>query len=270
MVVCDIDPDLEGEDGGGSIDVEERNVMARTAASRADVVFAVGGPSLKGVHALVRVIADLVAFGVPAHRIVPVINRSPRSHRARAGLGTAVAELAGAATGGRLASPVHLPERATSRATSTTAAACPPASARRWRARSRPCSTGSSERTSDDGAGAAGGGERIRPGSLGRVDRRRGRRLMDRSELSPLQEIERRVQERARDLALDMAGDDGTAQLRALDRRRGGGLVRRLQAGPAGLRPGRPRRSSPTGPSATSPATARSSRSWPTTTSGRS
>jgi MinD-like ATPase involved in chromosome partitioning or flagellar assembly len=111
VVVCDVDPDLEGEDGGGSIDVEERNVMARTATSRADVVFAVGSPSLKGVHALVRVVTDLMAFGVPAHRIVPVLNRSPRSPRARAALGTAVAELAVAANGARLAGPVHLPER---------------------------------------------------------------------------------------------------------------------------------------------------------------
>jgi hypothetical protein len=111
VVVCDVDPDLEGEDGGGSIDVEERNVMARTAAARADVVFAVGGPTLKGVHALVRVVTDLMAFGVPAHRIVPVFSRSPRSPRARAALGTAVAELAAAANGARLAGPVHLPER---------------------------------------------------------------------------------------------------------------------------------------------------------------
>jgi hypothetical protein len=109
-VVCDVDPDVEGEDGGGSIDVEERNVMARTIASRADVVFAVGSPSLKGVHALVRVVTDLIAFGVPSHRIVPVLSRSPRSPRARAGLAIAVAELAGA-SGARLASPVHLPDR---------------------------------------------------------------------------------------------------------------------------------------------------------------
>ena len=39
---------------------------------------------------------------------------------------------------------------------------------------------------------------------------------MDRSEMSPLQEIERRVQERAGDLALDMADDDGRSRLRAL------------------------------------------------------
>jgi len=111
VVVCDVDADLEGEDTGGSIDVEERNVMARTTISRADVVFAVGGPSLKGVHGLVRVITELVGFGVPAHRIVPVFNRSPRSPRARAALGTAVAELAGGNTDAQLASPIHLPER---------------------------------------------------------------------------------------------------------------------------------------------------------------
>jgi len=111
VVVCDVDADLEGEDGGGSIDVEERNVMARTTATRADVVFAVGAPSLKGVHGLVRVVTDLIAFGVPGHRIVPVFNRSPRSQRARASLGAAVAELAGATAGAHLASPVHLPER---------------------------------------------------------------------------------------------------------------------------------------------------------------
>src|SRR5205085_2658800 len=30
VVVCDVDGDLEGEDDGGSVDVEERNVMSRT------------------------------------------------------------------------------------------------------------------------------------------------------------------------------------------------------------------------------------------------
>ena len=35
-------------------------------------------------------------------------------------------------------------------------------------------------------------------------------------ELSPLQEIERRVQQRAKEISLDMAGSDGTAKLRAL------------------------------------------------------
>ncbi len=35
-------------------------------------------------------------------------------------------------------------------------------------------------------------------------------------EVSPLQEIERRVQQRAKEINLDVAGSDGTAKLRAL------------------------------------------------------
>ncbi|HVF14249.1 MAG TPA: hypothetical protein VM942_06585, partial [Acidimicrobiales bacterium] len=39
---------------------------------------------------------------------------------------------------------------------------------------------------------------------------------MSTADLSPLQEIERRVQERAANLVLDVAGDDGRTRLRAL------------------------------------------------------
>jgi hypothetical protein len=122
MLVCDVDPDLEGEDQGGSIDVEERNVMARTAIDRADVVLAVGLPSMKGLHGLVRVVSDLIGFGVPPERLVPVVNRAPRSPRARAALVATLAELAAPAVGGPgradgrsaargLPAPLFLPER---------------------------------------------------------------------------------------------------------------------------------------------------------------
>jgi hypothetical protein len=111
VVVCDIDADLEGEGDAGSIDIEERNVMARTAAAQADVVFAVGLPELKGVHSLVRVLDDLIAFGIDPARIVPVVNRAPRSARARAGLAAVLADLTGPFAGGRLMNPIHLPER---------------------------------------------------------------------------------------------------------------------------------------------------------------
>lgn len=84
VVVCDTDADVEGEDGGGSADVEERNVLARTAAQSADVVFVVGLPGVKGVHALGRVLHELREFGVDSGRLVPVVNRAPRSRRARA------------------------------------------------------------------------------------------------------------------------------------------------------------------------------------------
>ncbi|HEX2849580.1 MAG TPA: hypothetical protein VHN98_03470, partial [Acidimicrobiales bacterium] len=111
-LVCDVDADLEGEDDGGSIDVEERNVMARTVAARADVVFAVGVAGMKGIHSLVRVVGDLVDHGVPADRIVPVVNRAPKSARARAEITAAVAELLqGRAGGVSTAAPVFLPER---------------------------------------------------------------------------------------------------------------------------------------------------------------
>jgi hypothetical protein len=111
VVVCDIDADLEGEGDAGSIDIEERNVMARTAAGQADVVFAVGLPELKGVHALVRVLEELIGFGVDPTRIVPVFNRAPRAARARAGLASVLAELTAPFAGVGLANPIHLPER---------------------------------------------------------------------------------------------------------------------------------------------------------------
>lgn len=110
-VVCDCDSDLEGEIDGGSLDVEERNVMSRTVATHADVVFAVGAPGMKGAHSLVRVISDLMAVGVPAQNVVAVINRSPRSPRARAEIAAAMAALAVPAGASTLPSPVFLPER---------------------------------------------------------------------------------------------------------------------------------------------------------------
>jgi hypothetical protein len=110
--VCDVTADFEGEDDGGSADVEERHLLARTAARSADVVFAVGRPGVKGVHALVRVLADLASCGVPAGRVVPVFSPAPRQPRARAELSAALADLARPAMGGgQTVSPVFLPSR---------------------------------------------------------------------------------------------------------------------------------------------------------------
>jgi len=111
-VICDVTADLEGEDDGGSADVEDRNLMARTAVPAADVVFAVGRPGVKGVHALVRVLTDLGRAGIPAGRVVPVFNLAPRAPRARAELSRALADLAAPALGGgRTVAPVFLPAR---------------------------------------------------------------------------------------------------------------------------------------------------------------
>jgi hypothetical protein len=108
-VVTDSDADLEGEAEGGSFDVEARNVMARTAVIEADAVLAVGSPSMKGLHALTRVLADVAGLGVPPARILPVLNGAPRSPRSRAVLTGAVAELTGAL--GDIRPPLFLPAR---------------------------------------------------------------------------------------------------------------------------------------------------------------
>ena len=111
VVVADIDADLEGEDDGGSADVEERNVMARTVCAQADAVFAVGSPGMKGLHSLARTIGELLAFGVPSARVVPVIARAPRAARARAEITLTHTGLLPTWAGASMPSPVFLPER---------------------------------------------------------------------------------------------------------------------------------------------------------------
>ena len=92
-VVIDTDDDVEGEAESGSVDLEERNVLARTALRAADEIVAVGSASLKGLHSLTRVIADLRAYDIDDERIHPVINLAPSSPRGRAGYTAALADL---------------------------------------------------------------------------------------------------------------------------------------------------------------------------------
>jgi len=114
VVVSDVDPDVEGEAECGSLDVEDRNLLARTALRDADVVLAVGLPGMGGAHAQLRVVRELVEFGIAGARIVPVVNRAPRGPRPRSELGATLAGplLAAACPGVALAStPVFVPER---------------------------------------------------------------------------------------------------------------------------------------------------------------
>jgi hypothetical protein len=92
-VVADVDPDLEGEAECGSIDVEERNLMARTVVAQADVVVVTGLAGPQGLHRLARLLGDLREHGVPDARILPVVNRAPRSPRLRAEITRALADL---------------------------------------------------------------------------------------------------------------------------------------------------------------------------------
>lgn len=108
VVVCDTDGDLEGEEEGGSADVEDRHVMARNAVRVADMVLVVGAPGMKGLHSLVRVVDDVHGLGAAPERIVPIVNRAPRSRRARA---ETVAALAALTSSTATAGAVFLPER---------------------------------------------------------------------------------------------------------------------------------------------------------------
>lgn len=112
LVVADTDPDLEGEEETGALEVEERHLLARLAVARADAVFAVGLPGMKGTFSLVRVVGSLVELGVPTGRIVPVVNQAPRSPKARSELARAFADLTEALPDSRqLPSPLFLPRR---------------------------------------------------------------------------------------------------------------------------------------------------------------
>ena len=107
VVVADVDADVEGERECGALEVEDRNLLARTTVDLADVVVVVAAPGLKGVHSLVRTVAALEGHGVDPTRIVPVVNRSPRRVATRAEQVRAVTELAPPLA----CPPVFVPER---------------------------------------------------------------------------------------------------------------------------------------------------------------
>src|SRR5690606_17284462 len=94
----------------GSHDVEERNLLARCTIGAADAVVVVGRPDAVGIHRLGSLLRDLHRFGTPAERLLPVINRAPRSRRARAELAHTVARLAGADLA-TMATATCVPER---------------------------------------------------------------------------------------------------------------------------------------------------------------
>jgi hypothetical protein len=109
VVVADVDADLEGEQATGSVDVEERNGMARAAVATGDIVVVVGLPGMKGLHAHLRTVREVLGHGVPGERILPVINRSPKGPRARAELTAAFGRLLDDDAG--VPTPVHAGER---------------------------------------------------------------------------------------------------------------------------------------------------------------
>jgi MinD-like ATPase involved in chromosome partitioning or flagellar assembly len=111
-VVADVDDDVEGEAQTGSFDIEDRNLMARAGLSRADLVVVVALPTLTGLIGLVDTLRTLQDFGIPGARLLVVINRGPRSARARAELTRTIADLTQTAERSSLyAGVVYIPER---------------------------------------------------------------------------------------------------------------------------------------------------------------
>jgi MinD-like ATPase involved in chromosome partitioning or flagellar assembly len=111
FVVADIDAELEGQDETGSAEIEERNLLARSAVARSDVVVVVGLPGLKGLHGLTRVVDDLRTHGVEPARILPVVNRAGRNQRTRAEVRRTFAELTSSDGGRPVDGPIFVPER---------------------------------------------------------------------------------------------------------------------------------------------------------------
>jgi hypothetical protein len=92
-VVADVAPDLDGRAESGSLDLEERNALARAAVAQATTVVVVGRWSTTGVAALIRTLVDLERHGAARDGLLPVLNGAPRSPARRALAARAVLDL---------------------------------------------------------------------------------------------------------------------------------------------------------------------------------
>lgn len=112
FVVADTDADLEGEPETGSIDIEDRNALARELSTTADVVVVTARPGLVGIHRLLHTLAMLDQQGIAGERVMVVVIGAPRSTRDRSEL---VRTITGLFTevrpGSRLPTPVMVPIR---------------------------------------------------------------------------------------------------------------------------------------------------------------
>lgn len=95
LVVADTDADLEGQTQTGSIDVEDRNLLARELTTSADVVVLTIRSGVTGTSRALRILLDLDELGVDPRRILIVAIGAPRSTRQRSELTRTIATLAG-------------------------------------------------------------------------------------------------------------------------------------------------------------------------------
>jgi len=77
-LVADVSPELEGRAETGSLDVEDRNALARAVVGHASAVVVVGRGTTTGLPRLVRLCAELDHHGIDRRRVRPVLNGAPR------------------------------------------------------------------------------------------------------------------------------------------------------------------------------------------------
>jgi hypothetical protein len=111
-VVADVTADFESESDSGSVDVEERNALARLTVANADLVFVVGTPDFKGIHALARTMRHVASAGAEGDRIVPVVTRVPKKPLIRAELSKTLTALSDTGSPSvRWHAPLFLPDK---------------------------------------------------------------------------------------------------------------------------------------------------------------
>lgn len=112
LVVADTDSDFEGEEQTGSIDIEDRNLLARQLATTADLVVVTSRAGISGVHRALQTLRDLLELGVESNRLLLVTIGAPRSTRQRSELTRTILHLMDEAVPSHsLPTPVMVPIR---------------------------------------------------------------------------------------------------------------------------------------------------------------
>ena len=112
IVVADIDSDFEGEAETGSVDIEDRNLLARELATNADLIVLTSRAGISGLSRSLQTMRDLVDLGVDTERVLLVVLGAPRSTRQRSELSRTVQHLFGeAAPTCSIPTPVMIPIR---------------------------------------------------------------------------------------------------------------------------------------------------------------
>ena len=93
VVVADTDSDLEGEAQTGSIDIEDRNVLARELAMSADLVILTARGGVAGTSRSIETLRHLIELGVDSRRVLIVVLGAPRSTRGRSELTRTITSL---------------------------------------------------------------------------------------------------------------------------------------------------------------------------------